>query len=391
MLLTFLLFTLFLKIVFVLSTFLLSKYLLKNEKLALLATFMLSFTHFMGPEEIGVTQVLAKNLIFAFMPLLFYLFFKYYKKTSVVIFIVLGFFLFFHSITVLPIILLFLYSLLFEKKNFKLFSLCLLVSLIFSFFYFKSTSIYQEQFDVSTLNLRAMLPPYIYYSVLKFGLVIVPGFFIIRKNNKELFNWLLLLSVYSAISIFSLFSDKVTLMQFFRSAKYIIYFSFIYSTILVSWLWNRSKLTAIFFAFLIFFPFSNIFYSTAFEDITKPKNTYLYYNNEVIYLGDWLDKNTPHNSVLLAPPDWIEIKIWSKRSTVALWYDAGWCQYSKTLSAMCKERKDDVTKVYNQTSTEEFLKIARKYDANYIITFNSSLNLKEEKTVGKFKVYKVLP
>ena len=390
MLLTFFLLTLFLKTIFVISTFFLSKYLLKNEKLALLATFMLSFTHFMGPEEIGVTQVLAKNFVFAFMPLLFYFFFKYYKKSSAFIFILLGFFLFFHSITVLPVILLFLCSLIFEKKDLKLFFVCLIISSIFSFFYFKSTSVYQQQFDISVhYNPNVLLPPHIYEAILKFCLVVIPAFFIVKRKNKEMFHWFLILTLYSTISIFSLFNSDIALMQFFRSFKYVIYFSFIYSTLFVSLAWKKSKLISLVIFLLLFIPFSSLFYSTVLENITKSKNAYLLQTSNIVQLGDWIDKNTPYNSTLLIPPEWSEIKIWSRRAVVVTNYDSGWCAYSKDLAILCKERIGDVDRAFSQSSTEEFLKVAKKYDAQYIVTYNKTLDLLESTSVGNFRIYEV--
>jgi hypothetical protein len=391
MFLTFFALTLSLKIIFVFSTFLLSEYLLKNEKLALLATFILSFTHFMGPEEIGLTQVLAKNFVFAFMPLLFFLFFKYYKKTSVIIFVALGFFLFFHSITVLPVILLCLYSLLFEKKDCKLFFICLAISAVFLLLYFRLAHYQEIQLDISILNYnpQVLLPPGIYESILKFGLVLAPGFYFVRKKNRELFNWFLILSVYSLISVFSLFSSQITLMQFFRSFKYVIYFSFIYSVLLISWANNKSKILSLILAFLIFFPFSSIYYSTALEDITKSKSTHFSQASDLMQLGSWIDKNTPRNSTLLTPPDWGEIKIWSKRPIVATMHDTSWCIYSKTIAAQCKERSDDVSQVYTQSSASEFIRVAKKYNVQYIVTYNKILDLPEKVLVGNFRVFEV--
>jgi len=390
MFLTFFILTLSLKIIFVFSTFLLSEYLLKNEKLALLATFILSFTHFMGPEEIGIAELLAKNFVFAFMPLLFFLFFKYYKKTSILIFVTLGFFLFFHSITVIPVILLLLYSLLVEKKSYKLFFVCLVISAVFSFLFIRLTPVYQENFDISThFNSQILLPSGAYESILKFGLVLVPGFYFVRKKNKELFNWLLILSAYSLISIFSLYSTQITVLQFFRSFKYVIYFSFIYSVFLISWTSNRSKILSLILAFLIFFPFSSIYYSTGLEGITKAKNTHLYQVSDLMQLGKWIGNNTSRDSTLLTPPDWSEIKIWSKRPVVFSMYDTEWCAYSRIISVQCKERSDDVSQVYSQSSTSEFVSVAKKYNAQYVVTYNKNLDLPERFSAGDFRVFEV--
>jgi hypothetical protein len=155
-------------------------------------------------------------------------------------------------------------------------------------------------------------------------------------------------------------------------------------------LWNKSKIIGVIFFILIFLPFSSIYYSTAFEGITKSSNIYLIENPNVIELGGWLDKNTPKDSTLLVPPDWMEIKIWSKRSVVGLWYDIAWCAYSKKVSVLCQEIGNDITSVYNQTSTPQFLAMAKKYNAQYIVTYNKSLSLPEISNISEFKVYKVL-
>ncbi len=119
--------TFLLKGIFVFSTFLLANYLFKNKKAALLAVFFVSFTHFMGSEEIGVSQIIGKTVPFSFMPLLFYLFLKDYKKYSIPVFISLGILSYAHSITVIPVALALLFSLLFLKKDYKLFFASIIV------------------------------------------------------------------------------------------------------------------------------------------------------------------------------------------------------------------------------------------------------------------------
>ena len=106
-------------------------------------------------------------------------------------------------------------------------------------------------------------------------------------------------------------------------------------------------------------------------------------------MGEWIDENTPHNSTVLIPPEWFEIKIWSRRPSVILTFELGWCVYKKDLAASCKKRFNDVTAVYNQTSTAEFLRIAEKYDVQYIVTYDKGLDLPEIFNAGNFKLYRI--
>jgi len=68
---------LFLKLIYIAISYLLSYELLRNRKHAIFATFLVSFSHFMGAEEIGVSEVVPKNVVFPLMLILIYTFIKY--------------------------------------------------------------------------------------------------------------------------------------------------------------------------------------------------------------------------------------------------------------------------------------------------------------------------
>lgn len=398
MFLTLVFLTLMLKTIFVFSTYLLSKLLLKNNNAALLATAFLSFTHFMGIEEVGISQTIWKTFVFAFVPLIFYIFLKYGKNklVSPLLFASLGVLVYFHSYSAVPIALLLFYSL-FKEKGYKSLLLCSIVFAIFFIPYFLTAFAGKSAFALELSQLSGIvyqLPLAGLKSISKYFVVIALGLFAMRKNKQAL-HWTILLSAYSAISIFSFFSEEVLMIGFFRAFRYALYFLFMFSALFVVNVYDRkgimAKITAVLLAIAIFLPFSSIYYSSAFKGITSPvSNIYLDNISDVISLGSWLEQNTEKGDILLIPPDWNTIRVWSKRAVVITKGDVGMSVWSRSLADVSKKRYDEVAELYASGTAEQFLDAAKKYNASYIITFNKTLDLTMLKQVGKFRVYGVL-
>jgi hypothetical protein len=343
----------------------------------------------MGAEEIGISQVIPKTFVFAFVPLVLYLFIKDYKKYSLPAVIVSSALVYFHSITAIPITIILLYSLFFEKKDYRLFLVCLVVSMIGFAPYFLTTFMGRSEFDIAAVKAYSDItyPQHALLSISKYLLVIIPGIFFIRKTNREIFRWMIILTGFSAITVFGYVSDDILMMQFFRAFRYVIYFSFMFSALFVIRTWGKNKTIALILAALIFLPFSSIFYSTAFSGITKPQNVYLSKAADAQKIGTWLSENTILNETILIPPDWSSIKTWSKRSTVITFHDIGMCFYNKTFSEMCIKRYNEVSAVYSEGSTGDFETLANRYGSGYIVTYDKSLCLEERFSSGKFKIY----
>lgn len=394
---TLLLLTLLLKTIYIFSTYLLSRLLLKNRNAALLATFFLSFTHFMGIEEIGVSQTIWKTFVFAFVPLIFYIFLNYHKNkfVSPLLFAFVGALLYIHSYSALPIALLLFYSLL-KEKDYKSLLFCSVIFAIFFFPYFLANFAGKSSFALELAPLSGIvyqLPLSAAKSILKYFVVIVIGLYAMRKN-KQVLSWALLLSAYSAISIFSLFSEEILMIGFFRAFRYALYFLFMFSALFVVWMWqkksNAKKFVAVLIAVVIFLPFSSIYYSSAFKGITSPADSiYLDNINDAIALGSWLEQNTEKGDILLIPPDWNTIRVWSKRAVVVTAGDVGMSVWSRSLADVSKKRYDEVACLYASGTAEQFLDAAKKYNTSYIVTFDKMLDLKLLAEIGKFRVYGV--
>jgi len=109
--------TLLIKFVFVFSTFKLSLFILDDSRKAILASIILSFTHFMIPEELGVSQFIAKNVAFSFVPFILYIFLRYRNtRGSLFSMASLGLFSNFHLITMAPLTLPLCFSMVKEKR-----------------------------------------------------------------------------------------------------------------------------------------------------------------------------------------------------------------------------------------------------------------------------------
>jgi len=382
--------TFILKAVFIFSAFLLSNHLFKNTKIALLATFMLSFTHFMGPEQIGVVVLLPSPIVFSFIPLIIYLFLKINKKFFPIIFAILACLAYVHPYHIAPMVLIFSFSLVFKYKNIKLLALCLIVFTILITPYMMNL---YEIFIVGNLNpnIREYISEWAFFpgtliTTSKYSLVVAIGLFVAMKKNKEIFYWMLILFCYSMISIFGIVNYKIIAMNFYRVFKNVIFFSFILSSYFLVKLWYKTKIGTIILGILIFLPFSSLFYSNMLAGITRPVNMRVVKIDDVVKIANWMDENTTTNSLFLIPPDWGVLRTWSKRSAVFSF------DYAPILTKYIDEYDEmrrDVVGVYNQTSTQEFTRIARKYSANYIVTFDQVLNLTKEVEINEFRIYKI--
>ena len=382
----------FLKSIYVFFSYKLSKLLLKKESLALLATLFLSFSHFIGPDEIGLIEIVPKDFVFAFIPLIFYLFFKDPKKYYIPIFIALGVLVYFHSISIIPIALIFLFSILFIKKDYKMFLVSVVIFSIVFLPYFKSNFLEKKPFNLNDLSYVVLwykLPDAI-KTTGKFFIVILAGLFVMKKENKEIFYWSILLILYSSLTALGPYNDTIFVIGFFRAMKFVIFFSFIFSTILISRLYKRSKLISVILALVLFIPFSSIYYSNIFGGLTKSPSPYLMEINNAKNVSTWLRENTDTNALILIPPDWGSLRPWSERAVVISNIDAHISSLNKEVTVPIRERFTSVTDAYTQDTSDAILSVASKYGANYVVTYKKDLSLPELYSSGNFKVYRYL-
>ena len=382
--------TLLLKGVFILSTYLLANYIFKNKRISLLAVFFVSFTHFMGSEEIGLSQLIGKTLPFAFMPLLFYLFLRNYKKYSIPIFIVLGMMAYVHSITVIPVALALLFSLLFLKKDYKIFFAGLAIFSILSSFYFLTYASIKQPYDLDIIKTYSDIT-FAHHALLSIGKFLAPlliGLYLIRKENKEILCWIIILGFYSLLTISGYFNTNLLMLQFYRGFKYALFFCFLYSAKFVYTIFDKNKIASALLAIVIFLPFSSIYYSNAFDGITQKLGVKSSQIESAIELSSWIEANTKKDSVFLVPPEFTNIRVWSKRPVVITRHDMALCMYNSDIASRCREMYNDVSAAYEKGSTESLKSVAKKYGANYIISQDKALDMEELYTAGSLRLYR---
>ncbi|MBI5355848.1 MAG: hypothetical protein HZB68_05325, partial [Candidatus Aenigmarchaeota archaeon] len=212
-----------LKAIFIFSTFFLAERLLGDEKKALLATFALSLTHFMGVEEIGVSEVVAKSFAFAFFPALVYFLLKGKPKA---VFAALGIMAYFHALSAIPLFLAFSTYLLNEKRNGAIVPITIFIVIFLPFLY---GNLISEKPDIAFLKETAPYASAVngIIPVLKYSPLLALGLWGMKKHKLSLIAIPSL--VYSLISVLSLFSDALVPYSFFRAAKFAMYLSFIFS------------------------------------------------------------------------------------------------------------------------------------------------------------------
>lgn len=402
MMLTYFMVFLALKIVFIVSVFLLSKLLLKNENQALLATLFLSFTHFMGADEIGLTEVVPKNFAFAFMPIVFYLFLKDRKKYSVPCFISLAIVSYFHVFTTVPVALLFLYSHI-SKKEYKQALISILIFGILTAPFLFLTAHPAGKIDPEIIS----IVPYAnlangFLTVAKFAPIVLIGFLVLFRpkkmepilkpilkpieNRKELLGWFAIVTVYSLASLGGIFNEKVLIATLYRSFKYVIFFSFIFCAPLASYLFQKKKIAGLLACLIITLYFTSLYYSTLFDGITKNKAAYSKEVGDVVKLGDWIDKNTVKNETLMAPPDWGVIRVWGKRPLVFADTDSYILLFSSD-KFPDKQFYKDLSSAYRNSDARSIIKLAGQKKISYIITYKTQLQADLKYEAGNFKVY----
>jgi len=393
MMLTYFLLFLLLKTTFIFSVFLLSKHLLKKHSVALLATLFLSFTHFMGSDEIGLSEVVPKNFVFAFMPLVFWLFLKDRKKNWLPCFSILGLMAYFHLFSVMPILLLFSYSYLSKKEYTGFFKSVIVFSILILPFLIFTVQQPSGKIDPGILG----VVPYAnlangFLTIIKYFPIILIGVVFAYKKNKEMFSWFIIIALYSLISLGGIFSEKILLLTFYRAFKYVIFFSFIFSAGFAYYLFKKNKphftLASAAFAAVILLYFSSIYYSTIFDGVTKNMATYSKDILDVIKLGNWLDSNLGRNETILIPPDWGVIRVWSKRSVVISNADY-YILYFSSEKFPDRELYQNIESAFKSKDPDLIIKAAKKADTEYIITYNTTLNAAPIFIANRFVLYKI--
>ncbi len=387
MMLTYFILFLALKTVFVISAYLLASLLLKNKNLALLAAFLLAFTHFMGADEIGVSELLPKDFVFAFAPLILYLFLKDREKYSIPCFAGLGTLSYFHIFSIVPVLLMLSYSLISEKK-YRLFLLSALAfAAISSPFLFEKTA----QGPEATGEILQAVP----YANLMSGLIttakylplIILGFIVARKNNTEIFGWFLIISIYSLSSLAGLFSEKILLFTLYRAYKYVIFFSFIFSAWFAGNLFKKNKAAGVLSVCILALYFSSIHYSTIFDGITKNMADYSRDIADAVAVGKWIDSNTGKNETFIAPPDWSILKPWAKRPIIFTESDQYIISYSPS-KFPDKNIYVEIKNAYKEKTSQRIFEIAKEKGIQIVVLYKSASGQSIFQS-GNFKIYRV--
>jgi 4-amino-4-deoxy-L-arabinose transferase-like glycosyltransferase len=369
---------LILKIIFVFSTFLLAKLLLKDDRLALLAVLVLAFTHFMGSEEIGVSEVVAKGFVFAFMPLLFYLFLKDTRKFAVPVSLGLGALTYFHVISTVPVVIA-MGLLLLWKRDFKLLATCAVAFAIVSLPFFVGL-LQAPAVDTASLKLTA---PYSTLenggrTVLKYVPIMLVGLLVAWKKDKRVAGMMGVFVAYSLLSFLTLLSDAFIPYTFFRAARFVIFFSFIFTVYAVFRMlpvgrWARFVV----FLALVVIPFSSINYSNLMPFMQPDAGVSQTQN--LMEVGAWIDANTDKDAILLAPPEWPALRVWSKRSIVITENDLWIGAVRPTVQMELRKRYEAVSAAYANSTIPALTQTAKEYNASYVVQYGA----------GNFSVYKI--
>jgi hypothetical protein len=135
------------------------------------------------------------------------------------------------------------------------------------------------------------------------------------------------------------------------------------------------------------------------------KNPFRATMNENIDVQLWLKNNTSRNSLVLVPPYEEEFRIFSERSTVGSWKDWTYNCLSRdfafsiyerlhdigniSLVSEINNRKDNIRKYYLSLKENSLIKIARKYNIDYIIMERENrLNLEKLYENKQYVIYK---
>ena len=351
-----------LKAIFIFSTFFLSERILGDEKKALLATFALSLTHFMGVEEIGISEVVAKSFAFAFFPALVYFLLKGNTKT---VFATLGIMAYFHVLSAIPLFLALSAYLLNEKRKGAIVPISIFVVIFLPFLYGNMIS---EKPDIAFLKETAPYSSAVngIAPILKYVPLLTIGLWGMKKHKLSLVAIAAL--AYSLISVLSLFSDALIPYSFFRAAKFAIYLSFIFF-IPVIWTLTKNKYARFGAMALLIVPFSSIHYSNIlFKNDLETQ--------DIMKIGEWVRENSEANDIIAIPPQWPSLRGWSQRSVVITENDL-W------IGAIKPSAKGEILKRYNAKSHAEL----EGYGAKYVIAYKDQLDTKLLFESGNFRVY----
>lgn len=376
-----------LKIIFIISVYLLSNLLLKNKTLALLATLLLSYTHFMGAEVIGVSELLPKDFVFAFMPLLLYLFLKDRQKYSIPCFAALGILSYFHIFSVVPAVLMISYSLI-SKKQYRIFLASGLAFTAITIPFLLEKTVQAPEAGgqiiqaVPYANLLSGL-----ITVAKYLPVIILGFAFARKTNREIFIWFIIISIYSIFSLAGMFSEKILLFTLYRAYKYVIFLSFIFCAAFAGSLFAKNRKAGVLSVCMLALYFSSIYYSTIFEGITKNMSDYSKEITDAVAVGRWVDSNTGKNETIMAPPDWSILKAWAKRPILFTDSDNYIIGYSPS-KFPGKNLYLEISKAYKEKNSQKIFELAKGKGVNIVILYK----FESDKPVfqsGNFKIYRI--
>lgn len=377
-----------LKTIFVFSVFFLSQHLFKNERLAILSTFAVSFSHFMGPEDIGVSEVLGKSIAFAFMPLIFYASLKYDKFAES--YAGAGILTYFHVMSSIPIALALSFVLI-SKKQIKRSLIGLAIFFILSFPLLidltARTPVNIETFKETTpyANIQNYAP-----SVLKYLPIIFAGIWSAKKYDKKMAGVISVFFAYSLLSIIGLVFEQLLPIAFYRTARYGIFFSYIYVVAFLFDIKNIQFPLKVLIVSLIIFPFSSIHYSNLVPNaIALGETPASAESHDLLLVGSWLDSNTAKNETILAPPEWPEIRVWSKRALVATENDLFVGSVNPNMEVEIRDRYYSLKGAFENPTTETMINLGNMYNARYIVVYNKYIDLPLRFSSGAFRIYDI--
>ena len=275
-------------------------------------------------------------------------------------------------------------------------------------------------------RIKALLGTFIYAPILA-----LIAYYMKHRDRTEidkiLISWIMFFCFFAFTSV--IISNFVCHRAIFyllpRVWKYGYLLSIIYAVLLVSLLWNRNKtrlsrlplskisaILIIFFllgsvyvlnidkelspvgiaakytksslapAFQLFFTYDKPLGRIYYDSFHDSDNKYLYWicktiepskeRQELKDIGDWLKKNTDKDALIMSyPPDFESLRTYSQRSMLVTHKDGATGMFSEEVFRKWWDQ-------YNEVKNGDPVKVANKYDVDFILT-NSSINLHLEK------------
>lgn len=374
------------KMIFVFSSFFLSQHLFKNEKVALLATSVVSFSHFMGPEDIGVSEVLGKNVAFALMPLIFYAVLKFDRYIES--YAIAGFMTYFHVMSSIPIALA-ISLFLFTKKRFKHVAIGLFLFFILSFPLFADL-LTREPVNIASFKETAPYANIQNYapSVLKYLPIIFIGMWSAKKRDATMAGVMSAFFLYALLSIVALAFEQLLPIAFYRAARYGIFLSYLYAVAFIFDINNTKLPIKILLVLLVLLPFSSIHYSNVMPSgLSTAINPASAESRDLHMIGTWLDSNTEKNETILAPPDWPEIRVWSKRPLVVTENDLFVGSVKPIMEMEIRNRYYSLKDAFEKPTTGAMINLGNMYNARYVVLYNKYIDLPLRFSSGAFRIY----